>query len=86
MLGECLTADVRENDELHQAELVHCLHLRQQRITRSHQRLVIKGLLQPPPDRFQAAEVHHPAPRVERVGFELQVHSERVAVKEPAVR
>jgi hypothetical protein len=42
-------------------------------------------LLQPPPDRFQAAEVHDPAASVEVIGLKLQVHGERVAVEKPAV-
>ncbi len=86
MLGERLAAHARKNDKLDQTELVHCSHLGEQRIVRSYQRLVIEGLLQPPPNRFQAAEVHDPATGVEIVGFELQVHGERVAMEEPAVR
>ena len=86
VLGKRLTAHVRENDELDQADLVHRSHLRQHRIVRSDQRLVIEGLLQPAPHRLEAAEVHDPTACVEIIGFELQVHSERVAMEEPAVR
>ena len=86
VLGERLAADVRKDDELYQTNLFHCSHLGEQRIVRSDECLVIEGFLQPPSNRFQAAEVHDPASSIEVVGFELQVYSERVPVKEPAVR
>lgn len=86
VLGECLAADVRENDELDQADLVHRPHLGQQRIVRSYQRLVIEGLLQPLPHWLEAAEVHDPTASIEVISLKLQVHGESVAVEKSAVR
>jgi hypothetical protein len=75
----------RENDELEQAELAQRSHLGQHRVVLDYQFLVIEGLLQPAPHRLKTAGIHDPTTSVEAVGFELQMHCERVAVKEPAV-
>ncbi len=53
MVRERLAAHARKNDKLNQTEVVHCSHLGEQRIVRSHQRLVIEGLLEPPPYGFR---------------------------------